>query len=54
MLLSDLPRSQAQRSPIQLLTAIAVPELYENANQFNYTNEQFDQSKARPKELTDL
>ena len=53
MRLSDRPRSQAPRSPIQLLTAISVAELYEKANHFNGTPmNNFDQSKTRPKELT--
>ena len=39
MRLSGIPRSQAPRSPIQLLTAISVAQLYEKANQ--KTNEQF-------------
>ena len=53
MRLSGLPPNQASRSPIQLLTAISVAWLYEKANHFNETPmNNFDQSKTRPKELT--
>ena len=53
MRFSGLPRSQAPRSSIQLLTAISIAELYEKANPFNETPiNNFDQSKTTPKNLT--